>query len=85
MNLLKNLQGTIKNPLLIHKGINIMTILHTIGISVVKVLLSMLTALLTETFLKAIIIEALQMLVDRTDNEWDNRLLEKAKESWSAK
>lgn len=85
MNLLKNLQGTIKNPLLIHKGINIMTILHTIGISVVKVLLSMLTALFTETFLKAIIIEALQMLVDRTDNEWDNRLLEKAKESWSAK
>lgn len=85
MNLLKNLQETIKKLLLIHKGINIMTILHTIGISVVKVLLSMLTELFTETFLKAIIIEALQMLVDRTDNEWDNRLLEKAKESWSAK
>jgi hypothetical protein len=48
-----------------------------------KVLLSMLTALFTETFLKAIIIEALQMLVNRTSNEWDNRLLEKAKEAWN--
>ena len=62
-----------------------MAILQTVGISVVKVLLSMLTALFTETFLKAMIIEALQMLVDRTDNEWDNRLLEKARESWETK
>jgi hypothetical protein len=60
-----------------------MTILHTIGLSIMKVLLSMLTALFTETFLKAIIIEALQMLVNRTSNEWDNRLLEKAKEAWN--
>jgi hypothetical protein len=42
----------------------------------------MLTALLTETFLRAIIVEALQMLVDRTENEWDNRLLQKAREAW---
>lgn len=62
-----------------------MTILHTVGVTVVRLLLGMLTALLTETFLKAIIIEALQMLVNRTDNEWDNRLLEKAKEAWNAK
>lgn len=62
-----------------------MPILQTIGITVVKLLLGMLTSLLTETFLKAIIIEALQMLVNRTDNEWDNRLLEKAKEAWNAK
>lgn len=60
-----------------------MAVLHTIGITVVKVLLSMLTSLLTETFLKAIIIEALQMLANRTENEWDNRLLEKAKEAWN--
>ena len=56
--------------------------LQAIGLTVVKVIVSMLTALFTETFLKALIIEALQMLVNRTANEWDNHLLEKAREIW---
>jgi hypothetical protein len=59
-----------------------MAILNTIGIVLIKTLVGMLTALLSETFLKQAIIECLQMLVDRTSNEWDNHLLEKAKEVW---
>lgn len=59
-----------------------MAILNTIGIVLIKTLVGMLTALLSETFLKQAIIACLQMLVDRTSNEWDNDLLEKAKEVW---
>lgn len=59
-----------------------MAILNTIGIVLIKTLVGMLTSLLSETFLKQAIIECLQMLVDRTDNEWDNNLLDKAKEIW---
>lgn len=59
-----------------------MAILNTIGIVLIKTLVGMLTALLSETFLKQAIIECLQMLVDRTSNEWDNHLLDKAKETW---
>ena len=56
--------------------------IHVVALSVGRMLLGMMTALLTETFLRAVIIEALQMLVDRTKNEWDNKLLDKARAAW---
>jgi len=59
-----------------------MAILNTIGILLIKTLVGMLTSLLSEVFLKQAIIECLQMLVDRTSSEWDNHLLDKAKETW---
>lgn len=47
-----------------------------------KTLLSLLTALLTEKFLKKAIIASLEKLVDKTQSDFDNRLLAAAKEAW---
>lgn len=50
-----------------------------------KTLLSLLTALLTEKFLKKAIIASLEKLVDKTQSDFDNQLLAAAKEAWEDK
>lgn len=47
-----------------------------------KVLLSMITALFTEKFLKVAIINGLEKLVDKTESDLDNKLLAAAKSAW---
>jgi hypothetical protein len=47
-----------------------------------KVLLSMLTALFTEKFLKTAIIAGLEKLSAKTQNDLDDKLLAAAKEAW---
>lgn len=47
-----------------------------------KVLLSMLTSLLTEKFLKKTIVLALEKIADKTASDLDNQLLTAAKEAW---
>lgn len=55
------------------------TILGTLG----KVAVSMLMSLLTEKFLKAAVVVALEKVVSRTKDDWDNKLLEDAKKAWN--
>jgi len=47
-----------------------------------KVLLSMITALFTEKFLKTAIINGLEKLAAKTQNDLDDKLLVAAKEAW---
>lgn len=47
-----------------------------------KVLLSMLTALFTEKFLKVAIINGLEKLAAKTQSDLDDKLLVAAKEAW---
>lgn len=53
-----------------------------IGMAIVKTLISMATALLSDVFIRGMIIEALQALVNKTESDWDNKLLERAREVW---
>lgn len=55
-----------------------MTLLAAMG----KVLLSMVTALFTEKFLKVAIIHGLEKLVVKTQSDLDDKLLAAAKEAW---
>lgn len=50
-----------------------------------KTLLTMLTALMTEKFLKTAIIAGLEKLATRTKSDLDDRLLAAAKEAWEEK
>lgn len=59
----------------------IATILATLG----KTLLGLLMSLLTERFLKKAIIASLEKIVDRTQNDLDNKILSAAKEAWEDK
>lgn len=47
-----------------------------------KVLLSMLTALFTEKFLKVAIVQGLEKLSAKTKSDLDDKLLVAAKEAW---
>jgi hypothetical protein len=57
-------------------------IVATILASVGKVLLSLLTSLLTEKFIKKTIIAVLEKIVDKTQSDLDNKILAAAKEAW---
>lgn len=57
-------------------------ILAQIAILFVRALVGLASALLSDVFFRGLIIEALQVLVNKTDNEWDNKLLERAREVW---
>lgn len=57
-------------------------IVATILASVGKVLLSLLTSLLTEKFIKKTIIAVLEKVVDKTQSDLDNKILAAAKEAW---
>lgn len=48
----------------------------------IKALIGMATALLSDVFIRGMIIEALQALADKTESDWDNKLLERAREVW---
>jgi uncharacterized membrane protein len=54
----------------------------TVGGVFGKVLLSLLTTLLTETVLKRVIILLLEKVSSKTANDLDNQLLAIAKEAW---
>jgi len=47
-----------------------------------KVLLSMITALFTEKFLKTAIVNGLEKLAAKTQSDLDDKLLTAAKEAW---
>lgn len=47
-----------------------------------KVILSMITALFTERFLKVAIVEGLEKLAKKTESDLDDKLLQAAKEAW---
>jgi hypothetical protein len=55
-----------------------------VGGAVGKVLLSLVTSLLTETVLKKVIILLLEKVSAKTENDLDNQLLAIAKEAWEA-
>lgn len=57
-------------------------ILAQIGMAIVKTLIGMATALLSDVFIRGMIIEALQALANKTESDWDNKLLERAREVW---
>jgi hypothetical protein len=57
-------------------------VLVQISMLVVKALIGMATALLSDVFIRGMIIEALQALADKTESDWDNKLLERAREVW---
>jgi hypothetical protein len=57
-------------------------ILAQIAALIVKALIGMATALLSDVFIRGMIIEALQALADKTESDWDNKLLERAREVW---
>ena len=57
-------------------------VLVQIGMAIVKTLIGMATALLSDVFIRGMIIEALQALVNKTESDWDNKLLERAREVW---
>lgn len=56
----------------------LLTMLSALG----KVLLSMVTALFTEKFLKTAIIHGLEKLSKKTESDLDDQLLVAAKEAW---
>lgn len=57
------------------------TLLAALG----KTLLGLLMSLMTEKFLKKTIIASLEKIVDRTQNDLDNKILAAAKEAWEDK
>ena len=57
-------------------------VLVQIAALIVKSLIGMATALLSDVFIRGMIIEALQALADKTESDWDNKLLERAREVW---
>lgn len=57
-------------------------VLVQIATLIVKALIGMVTALLSDVFIRGMIIEALQALADKTESDWDNKLLERAREVW---
>jgi len=57
-------------------------VLVQIGMAIVKTLIGMATALLSDVFIRGMIIEALQALANKTESDWDNKLLERAREVW---
>ena len=59
----------------------IMTMLAAVG----KILLSLLTSLLTEKFLKKTVIVVLEKVVNKTESDLDNQILAAAKEAWEDK
>ncbi len=44
---------------------------------------SMVRQLVTERFLKRMVVLALEKLVNKTQDDWDNKLLEEAKRAWN--
>ena len=57
-------------------------ILAQIAALIVKSLIGMATALLSDVFIRGMLIEALQALANKTESDWDNKLLERAREVW---
>jgi hypothetical protein len=57
-------------------------ILVQIAALFVKALIGMATALLSDVFIRGMLIEALQALANKTESDWDNKLLERAREVW---
>jgi hypothetical protein len=47
-----------------------------------KILLSLVTSLLTETFIKKAVVLTLEKLAARTQTDADDKLLKAAKEAW---
>lgn len=46
------------------------------------VLMSMAAQLLTERFLKRLVVQALEAVVKKTETDEDNKVLEEAKKAW---
>jgi len=53
-----------------------------VGLLLGKIGTSLLMSLLTETFIKKMLVIALEQLVKKTDADWDDKLLKDAKEAW---
>lgn len=51
--------------------------------TLLKILISMLTSLLTEAFLKEVIVDALAKVVKLTATDLDDKLLDAAKKAWN--
>lgn len=60
----------------------LMAILSTLGAALGKTLLHLLTSLMTEKFFKTAIVAGLEKLVKRTQSNFDDQLLQAAKEAW---
>lgn len=66
------------NPLILK------SLLVALGGAAGKVLLSLVTSLITEAVMKKVIILLLEKVSAKTENELDNQLLAIAKEAWEA-
>lgn len=56
--------------------------LQALGIVLGKVAISMVSSLITESFLKALIVHGMERVVDKTSNTLDNQVLDAAKKAW---
>jgi len=60
----------------------LLTIATSVGGVLGKVLVSMVTSLLTEAVLKKLIVVALEKIVAKTENDIDNQVLAECKKAW---
>lgn len=60
----------------------LLTIATSVGGVLGKVLVSMVTSLLTEAVLKKLIVMALEKVVAKTENDIDNQVLAECKKAW---
>ena len=58
------------------------TVLAMLGAALGKVLLSMVTSLFTEAFLKKALVYGLEKLAKKSQTDLDDKLLQAAKEAW---
>lgn len=59
-----------------------MPILAALGASVGKVLIGMATSLLTESFLKPLVIHGLEALARKTQSDLDDQVVKDVKKTW---
>lgn len=59
-----------------------MPILAALGVSVGKILVGMATSLLTESFLKPLVVHGLEALARKTASETDDQIVRDVKKAW---
>lgn len=54
-----------------------------LGLLLGKIGTSLLMSLMTEAFIKRLLVIALEQLVKKTEADWDDKILQDAKKSWN--
>lgn len=53
-----------------------------LGITLGKIAIGMVSSLITESFLKSLVVHGLQKVADKTETDLDNQVLEAARKAW---